>query len=107
MSFLYPTDTPATTIVDTSTTSSSLSQTLKITKYQSSDHPADSVGYMVRVYIQLIKNGLQLESEKDIADVFGVGGGGKGGSTFLQSYQEYSTQVAQVDSNICLYLKVS
>ena len=37
--------------------------------------------------------------------MFGVGGA-KSGAVFMQAYEDYSAQVAQLENNICNYLKV-
>lgn len=60
---------------------------------------------MIQVSMKTIRARLELGCRGGVEDVFGTGGG-KSGATFSQTYQEYATQVAQLDANICLYLKV-
>ena len=90
------------TVPLSSATPSSLSQS---NTFQSSNSPADSLGVMVQVSIKTIRVWLELECGGGVADVFGTGGGRRG-SAFAQTYQEYIARVAQLDANICFYLKV-
>ena len=40
-----------------------------------------------------------------MVEMFGMGGA-KSGTIFAQAHQEYATQVAQLERNVCIYLKV-
>lgn len=60
---------------------------------------------MIQVSVKTIRVRLELNCGGSVADVFGTRGG-KSGSAFSQTYQEYSAQVAQLDANVCFYLKV-
>ena len=85
-----------------STTPPSLSQS---NTFPSSNNPADSVGIMVQASIKAIRARLEFTCAEGISDVFGTGGW-KRDSTFSRAYQEYASQVAQLDDNVSFYLKV-
>lgn len=96
----------AASTVLSSSTPSSLYQSTQFNNFPSSNGTADSLGVMIQVSVKTIRVRLELDCGGSVADVFGVGGGGKGGSAFTRTYQEYATHVAQLDANICFYLKV-
>ncbi len=83
----------------------SQSQSLHSNSYQSSNSSADSLGLMVQVCIKMIRVRLELDCGGGVLEMFGVGGA-KSGAVFMQAYQEYASQVAQLERNICSYLKV-
>ena len=89
-----------------STLSSSLTQSFQSGNYPSSDNIADSLGVMVQVSIKTISARLEMKCGGGVADVFGVGGHGKDSASFASTYKEYTSQITQLDTNICLYLKV-
>ena len=88
-----------------STTPSSLSQSTQSSNFPSSNSAADSLGVMIQVSVKTIRVRLELGCGGGVEDVFGTGGG-KSGANFSRIYQEYTTQVAHLDANICSYLKV-
>lgn len=88
-----------------STAPSLLSQATQSNNFPSSNSTADSLGVMIQVSVKTIRVQLELDCGGCVADVFGIGGG-KSGFAFSRTYQEYVTQVTQLDANICFYLKV-
>ena len=93
-------------VVSSSVTPSSQSQPLHSNSAHSSSSSADSLGLMVQVCIKMIRVRLELDCGGGVVEMFGVGGA-KSGAVFTQAYQEYAAQVAQLEKNICMYLKVT
>lgn len=92
--------------LSSSATPPSQSQSLHSNSFHSSTSSADSLGLMVQVCIKMIRVRLELDCGGCVVEMFGVGGS-KSGVVFMQAYQEYATQVAQLEKNICTYLKVT
>ena len=68
-----------------------------------SAHPGDSVALMVKMSIGRIQGRMELVCGRGVLDVFSTTGRHK--ATFTTAYEEYSSQVATLEDNICAYLK--
>ena len=95
----------ASSVPSSSATPPSHSQSLHSNSIHSSSSSADSVGLMVQLCVRMIRARLELDCGGGVVEMFGVGGA-KSGALFMQAYEDYSAQVAQLESNICSYLKV-
>ena len=70
-----------------------------------SNSPTDSVALMVMVCSRSLQAKLEVACSGGVVDVFSTTGRHK--TVFPVAYQEYSSELAKLEDNICRYLKVS
>lgn len=74
--------------------------------WMASESQMNSVGVMVQYSLRKIKDQLEYDCIRGVADVFAVGRNRNKAAIFVQAFQNYSDAVSQLDSNISAYLKV-